>query len=75
MDVKLRKLPVFLSEDQFSVKRLDGSTEGVQCLKKKLMRKKIIAVFENQISNLTFAEMNRGKEIYIWDVGLGDFRK
>ena len=68
VDVKLRKLPVFLSENQFSVKRLDGSTEGVQCLKKKLMRKKIIAVFENQIANLTFAEMNRGKEIYIWDV-------
>ena len=75
VDVKLRKLPVFLSENQLSVERFDGSTEGVQCLEKKLMRKKIIAVFENQIANFTFAEMNRSKEIYVRDVGLGAFRK
>ena len=59
VDIKLRKLFVFLSKDQFSIERFYRCTEGVERLKKKLMIQQVIAVFQNKIPNLTFTEMNR----------------
>ena len=63
VDVKLRKLLVFLSENQLSVERLYGSYKSAQCLKKKLMLCQIITVFENQIAYFTFTEMHSGKKV------------
>ena len=65
VDIKLRKLFVFLSKDQFSIERFYRCTEGVERLKKKLMIQQVIAVFQNKIPNLTFTEMKRAKEIKI----------
>ena len=59
VDIKLRKLFVFLSKDQFSIERFYRCTEGVERLKKKLTIQQVIAVFQNKIPNLTFTEMNR----------------
>lgn len=48
VDIKLRKLFVFLSKDQFSIERFYRCTEGVGRLKKKLMIQQVIAAFRTR---------------------------
>ena len=59
VDIKLRKLFVFLMKDQPAIECFYGCTECIQHFKKKLMIQQVIAVFQNKIPNLTFTEMNR----------------